>query len=89
MRPPRRVGHGFENDQDVKIGSNCWIGTRSIILKGVEIGDYFVGEDHPNCLLYLCYENMYRGYQLLDEDLCIVHSTHQKTFLSFGIQSSS
>ena len=38
----RWTNHGFENDQDVKIGSNCWIGTRSIILKGVEIGDYSV-----------------------------------------------
>ena len=38
----RWINHGFENDRDVRIGSNCWIGTRSIILKGVEIGDYAI-----------------------------------------------
>jgi acetyltransferase-like isoleucine patch superfamily enzyme len=38
----RWIDHGVENDRDVTIGRNCWIGTRSIILKGVEIGDYSV-----------------------------------------------
>ena len=38
----RWTNHGVENDRDVSIGRNCWIGTRSIILKGVEIGDYAV-----------------------------------------------
>jgi acetyltransferase-like isoleucine patch superfamily enzyme len=30
---------GFSTDDGVRIGRNCWIGTRAIILKGVEIGD--------------------------------------------------
>lgn len=30
---------GIENDQDVIIGENVWIGSRSIILKGAHIGD--------------------------------------------------
>ena len=38
----RWTNHGLENDRDVTIGRDCWIGTRSIILKGVEIGDYSV-----------------------------------------------
>ena len=35
----RWTNDGIENDRDVTIGRNCWIGTRSIILKGVEIGN--------------------------------------------------
>lgn len=38
----RWTNHGIENDRDISIGKHCWIGTRSIILKGVEIGDYSV-----------------------------------------------
>ncbi len=39
--PPehRVINPGFEFDQDVMIGSNVWVGARSIILKGVTIGD--------------------------------------------------
>lgn len=39
--PPdnRESRPGFENDRDVIVGKNVWIGSRCIILKGVEIGD--------------------------------------------------
>lgn len=39
--PPenRLLNPAFENDKDVTIGSNVWIGTGCIILKGVTIGD--------------------------------------------------
>lgn len=39
--PPtiRSINPGFEDDQDVVIGNNVWIGARCIILKGVTIGD--------------------------------------------------
>jgi acetyltransferase-like isoleucine patch superfamily enzyme len=39
--PPenRLTSSGFENDEDVNIGKNVWIGMNSIILKGVQIGD--------------------------------------------------
>jgi len=39
--PPenRTLNPSFENDGDVTIGKNVWIGSQSIILKGVEIGD--------------------------------------------------
>lgn len=39
--PPegRICNPGMEQDADVHIGKNCWIGMQSIILKGVTIGD--------------------------------------------------
>jgi len=39
--PPknRELNPNFEGDGDVSIGANVWIGSRSIILKGVSIGD--------------------------------------------------
>jgi len=39
--PPenRPMNPAFENDMDVIIGENVWIGTRSVILKGTIIGD--------------------------------------------------
>lgn len=39
--PPenRRTDAGFEGDADVVVGKNVWVGMRSIILKGVTIGD--------------------------------------------------
>jgi acetyltransferase-like isoleucine patch superfamily enzyme len=39
--PPhkRKTNPGFERDADVRIGENVWIGARTIILKGVTIGD--------------------------------------------------
>jgi len=39
--PPenRAISPGFENDADVIIGKNVWIGMQAIILKGVHIGD--------------------------------------------------
>lgn len=39
--PPenRLTNPGFARDADVHIGKNVWIGTQSIILKGVSIGD--------------------------------------------------
>lgn len=39
--PPegRLTNPGYEFDQDIKIQKNVWIGTRSIILKGVSIGE--------------------------------------------------
>jgi acetyltransferase-like isoleucine patch superfamily enzyme len=39
--PPerRKTNPGFERDAPVSIGENVWIGARSIILKGVVIGD--------------------------------------------------
>ena len=39
--PPggRADAPGFEHDADVSIGTNVWIGMRSIVLKGVTIGD--------------------------------------------------
>ncbi|NLW91133.1 MAG: acyltransferase [Syntrophomonadaceae bacterium] len=39
--PPenRTMNPAFENDADVVIGKNVWIGSRCIILKGVRIGD--------------------------------------------------
>lgn len=39
--PPekRNFYPGNENDEDVTIGDNCWIGMNSIVLKGVKIGD--------------------------------------------------
>jgi hypothetical protein len=39
--PPekRKTSPGFERDADVVIGENVWVGARSIILKGVTIGD--------------------------------------------------
>lgn len=39
--PPvgRLTNPGFEFDQDIRIHNNVWIGTRSIILKGVTIGE--------------------------------------------------
>lgn len=49
---------GYEENRPIKIGDNCWIGQRSIILGGVEIGDFVtigagsvVTKDVPsNCL---------------------------------------
>ena len=38
----RWTDHGIENDRDISIGKHCWIGTRSIILKGVKIGNYSI-----------------------------------------------
>lgn len=35
----RKLNPGFENDKPVTIGENVWVGARSIILKGVSIGD--------------------------------------------------
>lgn len=42
--PPegRICNPGMEQDADVYIGRNCWIGMQSIILKGVTIGDGLV-----------------------------------------------
>lgn len=39
--PPetRAVNPGFQNDADVKIGKNVWVGMNTIILKGTAIGD--------------------------------------------------
>jgi len=39
--PPENRSHnpGMENDRDVTIGKNVWIGTQSLILKGVTVGD--------------------------------------------------
>ncbi len=31
---------GLSDIQPIVVGKNCWIGTKSIILRGVEIGDY-------------------------------------------------
>lgn len=31
---------GYEEQRPIKVGKNCWIGQRSIILGGVEIGDF-------------------------------------------------
>jgi acetyltransferase-like isoleucine patch superfamily enzyme len=33
---------GFDNDKDVIIGKNVWIGMQSLILKGVNIGDHAI-----------------------------------------------
>lgn len=33
---------GFQQDRDVTIGNNCWIGLNTVILKGVHIGDHCV-----------------------------------------------
>lgn len=35
----RLIFSGPQNDKNVIIGKNCWIGLNSIILKGVSIGD--------------------------------------------------
>jgi len=57
--PENRINNpGLENDSDVIIGKNVWIGMNSIILKGVNIGDNsiigagsLVNKDIPtNCL---------------------------------------
>lgn len=39
--PPerRKTNPGFENDAGVSIGENVWVGARSIILKGVTVGN--------------------------------------------------
>ena len=39
--PPddRNLNPGFELDKDIIIGQNVWVGARTIILKGVRIGD--------------------------------------------------
>ncbi|MCT4616235.1 MAG: acyltransferase [Marinifilaceae bacterium] len=39
VSPKYRRNPGFENDREIIIGENVWIGSRSTILKGVKIGD--------------------------------------------------
>ena len=58
--PPhnRLIFSGPQNDKNVLIGKNCWVGLNSIILKGVNIGDnsvigagsVVVKDIPPNCL---------------------------------------
>lgn len=58
--PPhnRLIFSGPQNDKNVLIGKNCWIGLNSIILKGVNVGDnsvigagsVVVKDIPPNCL---------------------------------------
>jgi acetyltransferase-like isoleucine patch superfamily enzyme len=70
----RLINPGLENDKEVIIGRNVWIGTRCIILKGVNIGDNsiigagsVVTNDVPANTIYA--GNPARLIKKLDEEL--------------------